>query len=80
LYEDWTGGSCLGIRCKAGGTPGSVVNAETGEAALGITEPADEEIVEILTALYSSYLPSVRYKKAPAQYLLFRIVNPAMML
>lgn len=30
------------------------MNAETGETALGITEPSDEEIVEILTALYSS--------------------------
>jgi hypothetical protein len=54
LYEDWTGGSYLGIRGKAGDTPGSVVNAETGEAASGITEPTDEEIVAILTALYSS--------------------------
>jgi hypothetical protein len=54
LYEDWAGDSFIGIRGKAGDTPLNVVNAETGETAAGIKELSDEEIVELLTELYST--------------------------
>jgi hypothetical protein len=54
LFEDWTGGSYLGIRGKAGNSPDNVIDAETGETAEGIKELTDEEIIEVLTGAYSS--------------------------
>jgi hypothetical protein len=55
LYEDWTGSSYLGIWGKSGDTPENVINAETGESAGEIKELTDEEIVEVLTGMYSSF-------------------------
>jgi hypothetical protein len=54
FYEDWMGSSYLGILGKAGDTPQSVVDAETGELVEGTKELTDEEIVTSLTDLFSS--------------------------
>jgi len=49
LFEDWRGGSFLGLRGRAGDIPTLVMCAETGETVTGITEPEiDGKIAELL--------------------------------
>jgi len=48
LFEDWMGRAYVGMRGKAGNTPGMVINAATGKSAVGIKELDGKEIINEL--------------------------------
>lgn len=48
IFVDWMGDSYVGIRGKAGNTPSTVINTETGQAVSEMKELNGEEIVETM--------------------------------
>jgi hypothetical protein len=59
LFTDWAGNSYAGLRGKAGETPSSIVEAETGQVVEGVKEIEGEQIIdELKTNVLPNLLPS----------------------